>query len=329
MISKVSIRNRLCLLVLICQSTIAFSLKPENTPLNNQSEAWWNDYLSDAPVKGRKILNVVKYNAWLKDFMTAHQDIFHSTLIGTEDQTEIFRLDSTAPADIKKPQSESRKIRVFLGSGVHGKEEMGPLIVRHILEELVQHKELLRDVQFTVIPLINPYGQTHRIRGTSQSPDLNRSFGDKAWVNASRIVADSLKHERFDLAIDLHGKRTSNGFFFIRGKDDHGIATKALQSVSPDIIMQSRSGTYPGYRGSSDGKDPKRYLLSSQGVATSQNPNTFKSFLGTLGEPFTYTMEYPGLQSAEVQIYKACLLFFEMIRALQSHLSDSDQKKPA
>lgn len=320
MVSFLSLRTQICFLILIGYSTVSFSIKPQPELSAHSDSSWWENFLTDIPGKKRKVLNVPLYNSWLKKFIQNHQETFQASMIGIDDQTEIFKLESKPPST-----QDGTKIRVFLGSGVHGKEEMGPLIVRKILEEITRNKELLKEFQFTFIPLINAYGQKNALRGTRQTNDLNRSFGENSWVSTSTIVSTALKQSRFDVAIDLHGKRTSTGFFFIRGKEDHGIAAEALRIVPSDIIMQSRTGNYPGYRGSSDHKDPKRYLLSSQGVATSQNPNTFKSFLGTLGHPFTYTMEYPGLQPAKIQIDSTAALFFEIIKATKNFQNSKAQ----
>ncbi|EQC42991.1 zinc carboxypeptidase [Bacteriovorax sp. BSW11_IV] len=191
-------------------------------------------------------------------------------------------------------KDQRKKYRIMISSGVHGNEPMGVITAMNFLETLLKNRDEFKDFEFTFIPMINPTGLIDSTRRTRADIDLNRSFKDGHWVEASSALRELLaKDSDFDMAIDLHGANTKSEFFAIKADEDRGLAREALKSLQkkdllfPKTEEGERLNEFPGQNGS--------YTLFSPGETLSQSLGTLKTYYNNLGIPYSYTLEYPGM----------------------------------
>lgn len=191
---------------------------------------------------------------------------------------------------IRDTTCKHRPLRVLVTAGVHGVEPAGPaaalLFMQHLLADPTLHKNL--DV--TVLPLVNPTGYLRRVRGNQDGIDLNRRFANGPFVPREVAIARRvLKKTPFDLGIDLHASRSvgERGFF-------------ALHNNAGDLLrpaMQRFSARHAILRESTD-----QYRLEAEGVLRSQNNGTLKDYLESQGTRWAMTIEAPAVWPYEKQV---------------------------
>jgi len=108
----------------------------------------------------------------------------------------------TRPAD--KPGAKN----VYICGGVHGDEPAGSLTILRMLAK----GSFPRDVNLTLVPLINPEGMSLNQREDNQGHDLNRDF----MLRHTPTVQALTRHfagKPFDMCIDLHEDWEATGFY--------------------------------------------------------------------------------------------------------------------
>ncbi len=98
-----------------------------------------------------------------------------------------------------------------------------------------------------------------------------------------------LKDNDYDMAIDLHGANTKSEFFALKADEDRGLAKEALKSLeNKDLLFpKDINDLFPANNGS--------YTLFSPGETLSQSVGTLKTYFNSIGIPYSYTLEYPGM----------------------------------
>jgi hypothetical protein len=177
------------------------------------------------------------------------------------------------------------KLTVFVSGGVHGNEPCGAASALLLAEQLAHAATAgapLRDeIDFVVVPLVNPRGTARGTRKTPDDLDLNRSFGSDA--PEARLVRDLLTRVRPDIAIDLHSAvAAANGFFVIH---DGGSGGGALAKGA----MARFRVHWPTITNA-----PVPYVLSEPGVSVSTNEGTLKNAAMREGAKASFTVEAPG-----------------------------------
>lgn len=205
------------------------------------------------------------------------------TQMGAIDHTTLYALH--LPAEREVP-----KLRVLVTGGVHGSEACGPAAALAFVDLLLSRPELRRDVEVTVVPLVNPYGYKRGLRGNGDGIDLNRSASDAP--DAPREIAlfrEAIAGAEFDLAIDLHASASASkrGFFAI-----HDGGVELLHATMADF-----SARYELVQASTD-----RYAMDAPGIFTSKNRQTLKSYMKARGTRWSYTVEAPAKQPYELQV---------------------------
>ncbi|MBK1878622.1 M14 family metallopeptidase [Pelagicoccus mobilis] len=128
---------------------------------------------------------------------------FTSTPLGKVESYPIIGL--TRPSQ----QTPPRNFHLYLSTGVHGDEPAGPLALLEILK-----RDLLpREIQISILPLVNPTGFVTQTRENAQGDDLNREFRTpkNPETLAAKQFIDTLPP--FDLSVALHEDWESSGFY--------------------------------------------------------------------------------------------------------------------
>lgn len=196
--------------------------------------------------------------------------------------------------------SGAPKLSVVVTGGVHGNEPCGAGAATLLAEQLLANPRLLEDMEFLVVPAVNPRGLAGGTRRTPEDVDLNRVFNDATHDPAEETqLSRFLEGRSYDLALDLHsGKAARNGFWVLhRGAE--GLADDAMARFGERWPLLHR--------------DTKPYDLSSPGVATSGSTTTLKDFHAENGARWSITLEAPGSVSYTDQVLGENELMHELI----------------
>lgn len=204
--------------------------------------------------------------------------------------TRLGAIDHTSLYALHLPAERAPKLRVLVTGGVHGSEPCGPAAALAFVDHLLAHPELRRDVEVTVVPLVNPYGYKRGLRANGDGLDLNRNVSDDP--NAPREIAlfrEAIAGADFDLAIDLHasGSVGKRGFFAI-----HDGGAELLHPTMADFSTRHRVVS----------ESTELYAMDAPGVFTSHNPQTLKSYMKERGTKWSYTVEAPAKQPYDYQV---------------------------
>ncbi len=209
--------------------------------------------------------------------------------------------------------------RILITSGSHaGTEPHTVVVALKLIRDYMAEKETLwNDTYIVIYPLLNPWGFVKGTRHSHENKDLNRVFLQDHIEDKNMFdFAESLKEQKFHLALDLHGAISRKVFFAIRNKEDYGLAERALTILEKNLHLPSVSGEYPDFAYHST--YPQRYRLLSPGVSETQTPGTIKSFLAQFAD-YSYTLEHPG------QMYPEDIEFtyFELVKSFINQIKDT------
>ncbi|KIE59224.1 deacylase [Methylacidiphilum kamchatkense Kam1] len=165
----------------------------------------------------KKITSLSKKLGWKKK---------HLATIGKYPITALF---SSAPSPSTK--------HVYLSAGIHGDEPAGVLALIEWLENLASAPS---HYQFTVIPLINPWGLKHNSRLNEQGIDLNRAFhkADLSPIKEIRLFLEN--RTPFDLALILHEDYDAHGVYLYETPANLCLGKKILEEVSKLCAIDTR-----------------------------------------------------------------------------------------
>lgn len=120
--------------------------------------------------------------------------------------------------------------RVYISAGIHGDEPAGPLALLSLFES-----ELLSsDIDWTLFPLLNPFGLSQNKRENHEGIDLNRNYKTPTTKEVQSHVEYIEASTPWDLALMVHEDWESEGFYLYDAPREltHGWAMKIIESVS-------------------------------------------------------------------------------------------------
>jgi hypothetical protein len=169
-------------------------------------------------------------------------------------------------------------LKVLVGAWLHGNEPVGPKAALQLVNRALRKKGFRQRFDLSVIVKVDPWGTRERPDGVN----LNRRFAAGRWTPESWAIKRSVRGERFDLFVDLHGAKR-DGFFLIRGQDDGNISRRILSAMKTGALLDAAPSS------------PKvgPYHMHSLGGAWSGTEGTFKGYMTGRGVPYSYTLEAP------------------------------------
>lgn len=129
---------------------------------------------------------------------------------------------------------------VYLSAGVHGDEPAASLALLHLLRT----RALPEELEYTILPMVNPVGLAKGTRHNGQGIDLNRDFGSSPKSPETRQQLDWLAGRTFDLAICLHEDSDGEGFYLYSHFNDESLRhldQSALESAGQVLPIDERS----------------------------------------------------------------------------------------
>jgi hypothetical protein len=121
--------------------------------------------------------------------------------------------------------------RIHLSAGIHGDEPAGPLAALRLLQE----NRWPPNVEFFLLPCLNPLGFMLNQRGNAQGIDLNRDYRNPKTAEARAHIAWLGRQPQFDLYLCLHEDWESHGFYLYEQNPDRrpSLAEKMIAAVRP------------------------------------------------------------------------------------------------
>ncbi len=102
---------------------------------------------------------------------------------------------------------------VFISAGIHGDEPAGVWAVLEFLKRYPSLPPFYRNIEFTILPCMNPYGYEHKRRENAQGLDLNRQFRNGHPPTEVRLVKEVVRGWTYALTMEFHEDVDSPGFY--------------------------------------------------------------------------------------------------------------------
>jgi protein MpaA len=120
--------------------------------------------------------------------------------------------------------------RIYLSTGVHGDEPGGP----SALLEALRSDLFSRQIDWTIIPMLNPTGFAGNTRENSAGIDLNRDFRDSKSSEVNALINWVYRQTPWDMALLLHEDWESIGFYLysIHSKNDPSLVRSILDATA-------------------------------------------------------------------------------------------------
>lgn len=123
---------------------------------------------------------------------------------------------------------------ILLTGGMHGDEPAG---VEAALQWMEGNDWRSWNVNWLVLPCLNPFGWTHDQRTNADGQDINRHFLDSDQCPEAELARRVLGRQRFLFALDLHEDSDADGYYLCE--------TKVGPPFLGERIPQSLSGVMP------------------------------------------------------------------------------------
>lgn len=205
------------------------------------------------------------------ELVETYPDYVTKTLLGTvnpdSDSLPIYRYDFIP----KLPHDSTLEhlCKFLYCSGTHGVEQLPLWVGQRFFKDLCENwrtQDLLRvlrfNCQFTVIPLVNPYGFVYSTRTNENGVDLNRNF-TKGWNNDSalevghhnypgtgaaselstQLIENMIANEHFDFGLDHHTYNSYLGSDDEKGKKKSGYFVSCRQRPE-DVSFSDMMGIW-------------------------------------------------------------------------------------
>ena len=172
------------------------------------------------------------------------------------------------PTPQPHPASQIRP-RVYISTGIHGDEPAGPPALRQLLQE----NRWPPDMDFWLVPCLNPCGFRLNRRENAQGIDLNREYLQPKAEETLAHIAWLERQPTFDLCFCLHEDWESQGFYLYELNPDNrpslaeAIVVGAAQVCPIDLseVIEGRSAKGGIIRPSVDPRDrpqwPEAFFL--------------------------------------------------------------------
>ena len=154
------------------------------------------------------------YNIY-DSLVTNFPEYVSKTLMGNNTGGDPIYSYAFKPVEISDSSIYTKsKLKIIITSAIHGYEQMSAWSTANFFKHLCEHwdtqspLEFMRwNVEFQVVPVVNPYGYNHNIRENENMIDLNRNFppaGNASEVETQLLMPFIDSHSDAQFHIDHH-----------------------------------------------------------------------------------------------------------------------------
>ena len=199
------------------------------------------------------------------------------------------------PIELVVPKKENGGPHIIIAAGFHGEEPAGPWGLLRFLED--GDPQLLRAVNVSFIPLINPTGfvNSRRVNDLGQDPNRGYTTRDPALPSAPKDLVTTPSPEGLILKEHLPDllKYGSDGFISLHEDCDVGEFYLYTYEKHPRVLTGALRTTLAGFFPPLPGDNVYGVPLNNA-VAESVKDGSFESFLFEQGIPRIFTTESAG-----------------------------------
>ena len=121
--------------------------------------------------------------------------------------------------------------RVLITGGIHGNEPASVETVLTFVRTLGSKPDLYPNVEFHILPLLNPWGWTRDLRFNADGTDINRDFASFSSVEA-RAIRSLVGQMDFDLVVNHHEDPEATGFYMYQyARPDQALCRQVIEAV--------------------------------------------------------------------------------------------------
>ena len=128
--------------------------------------------------------------------------------------------------------------------GTHGNEPAGVQATLTFLEREVE--DWLEELNFEVIPCLNPHGYVHDTRHNAQDIDINWAYR-RNDVPEVQVMRDFVAARRFEFVLDFHEDWESPGYYLYELRREAALVGPGLMHQIAQICPLNTSPTIEGY----------------------------------------------------------------------------------
>lgn len=185
---------------------------------------------------------------------------------------------------------DANKPSLYISAGIHGDEPAGPMA----LLEMFRKGLFTDDLNYFILPILNPIGLQKGTRVNEDGIDLNRDYGPNPVSELTRKHVEWLSERRFDMAICLHEDSDAKGFYLYELIKD-----PARPSLGPKILAAAEPFTGIDRSPVIDGMPAVDGLMqppaSAHDLERADAPEALRLFF--FHTDIGYTLETPSSQS--------------------------------
>lgn len=174
-----------------------------------------------------------------------HNDILELAGKNSFSVETIYNGKPTPIIALKKKATITNAPHVYISAGIHGDEPAGPLVI----EKLLRENYFGNEINWYLIPMLNPEGLALGTRENADGLDLNRDYnaGKTGEVAAHLKWLKEHNDINYDLTITLHEDWESPGFYsyVIAPSTQEGLLDKissAVRETSPINLYEEIEG---------------------------------------------------------------------------------------
>lgn len=192
---------------------------------------------------------------------------------------------------------------VYISAGIHGDEPASPLAV----EKLLRLNEFPNNVNFWILPCLNPTGARMLTRENKDGIDINRDYLNPKTQEAKGHIDWLSRQPHFNLSVCVHEDWEANGFYIYSTNIEKSM--EVVQEVSK-IFPIEHSKDVDGFNASEGVIDVNKILSSEEVQQQKTWPEAFY-FMKKLNSE-NYTLE----TSSDYTLQERVLALFTGLRAL-------------
>lgn len=184
----------------------------------------------------------------------------------------------------------AKQAPICIFAGVHGNELAGTAAAVSLIEDLAKLPRLYPKTNFTLVPLVNPWGWERGFRYNFEGKDIARQFALSGTQETDFIKA-LLAREHCQVLVDLHEDSQHSGFYLLTYEPaDPHFTPNMVKRIAKALGIAPAEQVPQGV-----------YQVSAQEFASNPRP-TLSQYAREQGVPHTYIIETPMRLSMQERV---------------------------
>jgi predicted deacylase len=201
--------------------------------------------------------------------------------------------------------SKTAKKNVVISSGIHGDEYFAVHVLLKWLQQF--NPEILKDFNFTIFPICNPFGfaKSSRKNGARQMVNNSSKFCKDSPVQELAILYDNMPSSP-DLYLDIHGDTGKQGVYAYERTPDGNKSIVAPALLENDLLLPyEKVGTI------------YKCKVTDGVIITPAEDVGLEGVLESVGATYTIAIELPGKCDGQKRMQGGIAIINSILKNLQ------------